>query len=54
MSLSPGGNVQPGKSDMAITRKVKESGDVMDIQLLDHLIIVPERMYYSMADNGLI
>ena len=41
----PGGNVQPSESDIAITRKIKESGNVMDIRLLDHLIIVPEEKY---------
>ena len=50
----PSGNVQPSESDMSITRKVKESGNVMDIQLLDHLIIVPEGSYYSMGDEGII
>jgi DNA repair protein RadC len=50
----PGGNVQPGESDIAITRKVKESGNVMDIQLLDHLIIVPEGRFYSMGDEGVL
>jgi DNA repair protein RadC len=50
----PGGNVQPGEFDIAITRKIKESGNVMDVQLSDHLIIVPERRYYSMVDEGII
>jgi DNA repair protein RadC len=50
----PSGNVQPSESDIAITRKVKESGYVMDIQLLDHLIIVPEGRYYSIGDEGII
>jgi len=50
----PGGNVQPRESDIAITKKVKESGNVMDIQLLDHLIVVPEGDYYSMGDEGII
>jgi DNA repair protein RadC len=50
----PSGNVQLSESDLAITRKVKESGNVMDIQLLDHLIIVPEGTYYSMADEGIL
>ncbi len=48
----PSGNLQPSESDTAITKKIKESASVMDIQLLDHLIIVPEGEYYSMADNG--
>lgn len=46
------GNVQASESDIAITRKIKESGIVIDIQLLDHLIIVPEGSYYSMGDEG--
>jgi DNA repair protein RadC len=48
------GNVKPSKSDIAITMKIKESGIVMDIQLLDHLIIVPEGNYYSMGDEGIV
>jgi DNA repair protein RadC len=36
----PSANVQPSESDIAITRKIKESGTAMDVQLLDHLIIV--------------
>lgn len=50
----PSGNLQPSESDLAITRKVKDSSLLMDIQLLDHLIIIPEGRYYSMADEGLI
>lgn len=48
----PSGNKQPSESDKLITRKVKEAGKVMDIQLLDHLIITPYESYYSMGDNG--
>jgi DNA repair protein RadC len=50
----PSGNVQPSESDKVITRKIKDSGTLMDIQSLDHLIIVPEGLYYSMADEGII
>ena len=37
---------------MAITRKVKDSVKLMDIQMLDHLIIITEEKYYSMGDEG--
>jgi len=47
----PSGNLNPSESDSKITRKIKEAGDLMDIQLLDHLII-SEKDYYSFADNG--
>jgi DNA repair protein RadC len=47
-------NSQPGESDMSITRKNKESGNVKDIQLLDHLIILLEVACYGMADEGML
>jgi DNA repair protein RadC len=50
----PSGNMQPSETDMKITRKIKESGNLMDIQLLDHLIVIPEGKYCSMADEGII
>jgi DNA repair protein RadC len=50
----PSGNMQPSESDQAITRKIKDSGLLMDVQLLDHLIITAEDSYYSFADNGII
>jgi DNA repair protein RadC len=50
----PSGNVQPSESDIVITRKIKDSGNLMDVQLLDHLIIIPEGGYYSMGDEGII
>jgi DNA repair protein RadC len=50
----PYGNARPNESDIAISRKINESGIVMDIKLLDHLIIVPEGTYYSMEDEGII
>ena len=50
----PSGNLDPSDSDTKLTRKIKESGNIMDIQLLDHLIITAEDSYYSFADNGLL
>lgn len=49
----PSGNLNPSESDIKITQKIKEAGNLMDIQLLDHLII-SDKDYYSFADNGLI
>mgnify|MGYP001636543646 CR=1 FL=1 len=50
----PSGNLNPSESDLSITRKVKDSAILMDIQLLDHLLIIPEGRYYSLTDEGLI
>ena len=49
----PSGNLNPSESDSRITQKIKDAGQLMDIQLLDHLIVT-DRDYYSFADNGLL
>ena len=49
----PSGNQNPSESDSKITNKIKEAGNLLDIQLLDHIIITSED-YYSFADNGLL
>ena len=41
----PSGNLNTSESDTKITKKIKESGNIMDIQLLDHLIITAEDSY---------
>ncbi|WP_346862101.1 JAB domain-containing protein [uncultured Draconibacterium sp.] len=47
----PSGNLEPSQADINITRKIKESGELLDIPLLDHLIICQE-YYRSLADDG--
>ena len=49
----PSGNLIPSESDKKITAKIKEAGNLLDIQLLDHLII-HDSDYYSFADNGML
>lgn len=49
----PSGKLQPSEADLAITKKIKEAGKIMDINILDHFIIT-EYDYYSFADNGLL
>jgi len=49
----PSGNVNPSESDQKITNKIKEAGNLLDIQLLDHIILTSEReIYRSFADEG--
>ncbi len=49
----PSGNNTPSEADIKITRKIKEAGELMDIQLLDHIIICGKD-YYSFADSGML
>lgn len=49
----PSGSVKPSAEDISITKKIKEAGNLMNIQLLDHLIIT-QNSYLSFADEGIL
>jgi DNA repair protein RadC len=49
----PSGNLTASQSDIDLTRKLKEAGRFLEIQLLDHLIIAGQK-YYSFADEGML
>jgi DNA repair protein RadC len=49
----PSGNLTASQADIDLTKKLKEAGKLLDIQILDHLIIAGKR-YISFADEGLL
>lgn len=49
----PSGNLKPSQPDINMTKKVKQAGNTMDVQVLDHLILTKEG-YYSFADEGIV
>lgn len=49
----PSGNLTASQADIDLTKKLKESGKLLDIQVLDH-IIVGDKSYFSFADEGLL
>lgn len=49
----PSGNLKPSQADLNLTRKLKEFGELVGFQVLDHLII-SDNGYLSFADEGLI
>jgi DNA repair protein RadC len=49
----PSGNLAPSQSDIDLTRKCKQVGQLLEIQVLDHLIITSEK-YYSFTDEGVL
>jgi DNA repair protein RadC len=49
----PSGNLTPSQQDIDLTKKLKEAGKLLEIQLLDHVIIAGKN-YYSFADEGLM
>lgn len=49
----PSGETQPSNADIELTKSIKEACKLLDLNFLDHLIIV-EKGYYSFADEGAI
>ena len=49
----PSGSNVPSDADIKITRKIRDAGKLLDINLLDHLILLPEG-YTSLADEGVL
>lgn len=47
----PSGNKSPSECDLSITSKIKNAGEILDIQVLDHVILLPDG-YTSLADDG--
>jgi len=49
----PSGNIKPSESDIQLTRKIKNGSELLDIQVLDHLI-VGDGNYFSFNDSGMM
>ena len=49
----PSGNLKPSEADIRLTRKMKESGNLLELPVLDH-IIFSNNEYFSFADEGLL
>nr|WP_262898652.1 DNA repair protein RadC [Chitinophaga chungangae] len=49
----PSGNLRPSRADISLTRKMKEAGIMLDIQVVDH-IIVTDGGYFSLLEDGLM
>lgn len=49
----PSGNLKPSQADKLLTNKVKEAAQLIDIQVLDHLII-GNNAYLSFMDEGVM
>jgi DNA repair protein RadC len=47
----PSGNVTPSEKDIQITSQINKAAQLLDLQLLDHIIYTRET-YFSFADDG--
>lgn len=51
MHNHPSGNLRPSNADITLTLKLRESCEMLQISLLDHLIVAPGGKYYSMVEH---
>ena len=49
----PTGDPTPSQEDLAITRRLKESGEILGIKVIDH-IIIGDDVFLSFVDKGLL
>jgi DNA repair protein RadC len=55
----PSGNCQPSDADLAVTRQMKKAGELLQVELLDHVILGAPRAddksgYFSFKNEGLL
>lgn len=49
----PSGEIKPSQEDILLTRRLVQAGEVLGIQVLDH-IIIGDGDHFSFKDNGMI
>lgn len=49
----PSSSLKPSDADINLTKKLKEGGKLLDIDVMDHLILSADN-FYSFTDNGLM
>ena len=47
----PSGNSNPSEDDHALTKRIKNVGELVGVRLLDHLVVT-QNDYYSFLDEG--
>ena len=50
----PSGDANPSKEDISITKRLKECGELMGINLIDHIIIGDDDRFISLKEKGII
>lgn len=48
----PSGDVTPSPDDLAVTRRIASAGELMGIQLVDHVIVSADGQYLSFKESG--
>jgi len=49
----PSGNLRPSDQDIKLTKKIQNGAQILDMNLLDHIIVDSDN-FYSFADEGML
>ena len=49
----PSGDPRPSREDHEVTRRLREAGDLLGVQLLDHLVVCRDGFYSFAREGGL-
>jgi DNA repair protein RadC len=50
----PSGDVEPSVEDIDVTKRLVESGKILGIEVLDHIIVGAPDRYRSLRESGLM
>lgn len=50
----PSGEPGPSQEDQEITRRLKQTGDMLGIRVLDHVVLGDNERFFSFSDKGLL
>ena len=50
----PSGDTKPSQEDILLTKRLCQAGEILGINVLDHVIVGSEGTYFSFRDNGMI
>lgn len=50
----PSGDANPSKEDISITKRLKECGEIIGINLIDHIIIGDNDRFVSLKEKGIL
>ncbi len=50
----PSGDPTPSESDVLLTKRMKRAGEILGIELLDHVILGDEGCFVSLQEEGVI
>lgn len=52
--VHPSGNASPSPEDIEVTERLQRAGEIIGIEVIDHVIVTPTQDYVSLKEKGYI